>query len=128
MCDLVITSNRKEILCQIYLLMQFVSWVLTPLIKLTQVTQVWLWERLRWLIASLQNNFVSIQLNQTGLTVTALFFQQVMVQCSFMPFFTFLVLKMSAWMKSRASVNGVQKHLVTQNLAIQQGLMLRQVL
>ena len=49
-------------------------------------------------------------------------------QCSFMPFFIFLVLKMSAWMRLRASVNGVQKHQVTQNLAIQQELMLRQVL
>ena len=36
-------------------------------------------------------------------------------------------LKMSAWMKSRAFVNGVQKHQVTQNLAIQQELMLQQV-
>nr|AAA26967.1 recP peptide [Streptococcus pneumoniae] len=58
--------------------------------------------------SSLQNNFISIQLNQTGLTATALFFQQVMVQCSFMLFFTFLVLKMSAWMRLRVSVNGVK--------------------
>ena len=36
--------------------------------------------------------------------------------------------EMLAWMRSRASVNGVQKHQVTQNLAIRQGLMLRQVL
>ena len=31
----------------------------------------------------------------------------------FMPFFTFLVLKMLAWMRLRASVSGVQKHQVT---------------
>ena len=37
-------------------------------------------------------------------------------------------LKMLVWMRSRASVNGVQKHQVTQNLAIQQELMLQQVL
>ena len=43
-------------------------------------------------------------------------------------FFTFLVLKMSVWMRSRASVSGVQKHQVTQNLGIQQGLTLQLVL
>ena len=45
-----------------------------------------------------------------------------------MPFFTFLALKMLVWMRSRVSVNGVQKHQVTQNLVIQQELMLQQVL
>ncbi len=36
----------------------------------------------------------SIQLNQTGSTAIALFFQQDTVLCFSMPFFTFLVLKM----------------------------------
>ena len=38
-----------------------------------------------WPIASLQSNFVSIQLNQTGSTAIALFFQQDTAQCFLCP-------------------------------------------
>ncbi len=98
--------------------------IMTIKIKTTQVIQVWLWERLRWLTASLQNNFISTPHNQIGLRDTALFSAGHGSMLLYALFFTSGFLKMSMDERLRVSVNGVQTPVVTQYLVIRQGLML----
>ena len=74
----------------------------------------------QWLTASLPRSSALIHPNRIGLTVIVSSYQPAMAPCFFMASFICQDLKMSQWTRSRTSVNGGQKHQVTQNLVIQQ--------
>ncbi len=78
MCNLVTTSNRKEILCQIYLLMHFAG--IDAINKTNRSPRCGYGSGSD--ATSLQKQLRINQLKQTGLTVTVLFLQQFNV---FMP-------------------------------------------
>ena len=93
--------------------------------SLNQVTLASLWVLRQWLTTYLPNNCASIQKSQIGLTAIASFYLQDTALCCFMPCFICLALKMSAWRKSKTSVNGALRHQVTQSLVIRLELMQR---